>query len=977
MSEVDKTTVKINNAILDGTGPDGTLKEGDDLREEDLQTLGDYLHCLTKGTNERNAQVISPGLQKFSITSPDGSPASLDSDARGSVNSFSPSSQNSGLSTISNSGFFGADVEQIAPTGKSGHTLLAGDEPNQEILQKVQTALENSRFSPGPNSPFLENGEVNGTIAGEQNKFGSYDPSGKSINLDDLKNTGLALMLKAAGEVNVTTNQVLNGTTAIIPGKAQLAIGRIDPSDLMAKNLDGSPQSQAVTNELATSPNLTLNKSWGTLNTPLEPFDGYMPIGMTIVGTALVLGLKIIMEGFVQLLGVIVKASADKNTPPIHGPFELGQHGKIDASKSLFSLKDIGIVPTERDFVQAVNKGLEVFFDFRGGDFKRIQESPGYYAVFVRTITRSGTQIINEVVDVFKGPFNPLGSAQEFIGLVDVLKSSKIISFLNVLAQMGERALEREAYGFTFFSTRYSQVEHLAGNPATRVMKIHESRNTLRSTYGTSTSPSLFLFPQRSLLASEMIAGSPGGKLDRAISGLSGESKSVILENQKRIPIEILQEIEARLDAEYVPFYFHDLRTNEIISFHAFLSNLEDSYNVNYETTEGYGRIDSVETYRSTDRNISISFTIASTSKEDFDTMWWKVNKLTTLVTPQWSKGRQVISTADQKSFVQPFSQVPTASPVIRMRVGDVIRSNYSKFAITRIFGLGNPDTNIVEQTTSNFTPEYVEDVKKIRRRMTTNPADSGDTQDGFRSGETAYLLPKSHGGYLEATLSFSVPLVPILDSKERKKLILTSLTKVKIERGPAQDPSMKVTYGANEIVYYIVTVIGPAGDSEEMGGKFIVTFNDLIPDKIQIAQAALGKLGTLDPGLATDLPDSSFFNVDQNAITRAFENVGGKGLAGVIKSLSFTEMVASNTSWETTEYGSRAPKMLKCTIQFKVIHDIAPGIDDAGFNRAPQYPVGRVAGNVGGDYESDGNFAFDKAHAEAASTLKGTGKKD
>ena len=42
----------------------------------------------------------------------------------------------------------------------------------------------------------------------------------------------------------------------------------------------------------------------------------------------------------------------------------------------------------------------------------------------------------------------------------------------------------------------------------------------------------------------------------------------------------------------------------------------------------------------------------------------------------------------DQK-FIQPFSQIPTASPMIRLRVGDVIKSNYSKFGLARLFGLG------------------------------------------------------------------------------------------------------------------------------------------------------------------------------------------------------------------------------------------------------------------------------------------------
>ena len=32
-----------------------------------------------------------------------------------------------------------------------------------------------------------------------------------------------------------------------------------------------------------------------------------------------------------------------------------------------------------------------------------------------------------------------------------------------------------------------------------------------------------------------------------------------------RLPIEMVSMVEQNLDSEYVPFYFHDLRTNEVI----------------------------------------------------------------------------------------------------------------------------------------------------------------------------------------------------------------------------------------------------------------------------------------------------------------------------------------------------------------------------------------------------------------------------
>jgi hypothetical protein len=65
---------------------------------------------------------------------------------------------------------------------------------------------------------------------------------------------------------------------------------------------------------------------------------------------------------------------------------------------------------------------------------------------------------------------------------------------------------------------------------------------------------------------------------------------------------------------------------------------------------------------------------------------------------------------------------------------------------------------------------------------------------------------------------------------------------------------------------------------------------------------------------------------------------------------------------------------MITCNISFAVIHDIAPGIDDKGFNRGFQYSVGNAARNLMGDNVVS-DFAqseekFNKNHRDAADSL-------
>ena len=80
-----------------------------------------------------------------------------------------------------------------------------------------------------------------------------------------------------------------------------------------------------------------------------------------------------------------------------------------------------------------------------------------------------------------------------------------------------------------------------------------------------------------------------------------------------------------------------------------------------------------------------------------------------------------------------------------------------------------------------------------------------------------------------------------------------------------------------------------------------------------------------------------SFMKSDSNSIVKSFRSAGGRGLAGFIDSMSFDWMAGT---WDTSD-GRKAPKMCKVTISFTPIHDITPGLDANGQNRAPIYPIG------------------------------------
>jgi len=147
--------------------------------------------------------------------------------------------------------------------------------------------------------------------------------------------------------------------------------------------------------------------------------------------------------------------------------------------------------------------------------------------------------------------------------------------------------------------------------------------------------------------------------------------------------------------------------------------------------------------------------------------------------------------------------------------------------------------------------------------------------------------------------------------------------------------------------------------------------FNLYVLPFLSIGQAGVGHLqeaaNTLASiaGIPADIVSDNLFATTQaqfmlaknNPITKAFESSRGRGLAGAIRRLSFDWM---DYPWEI-DHNSRAPMACKVDMSLDVIHDIPPGLDHSGFNRAPIYNVGEVMRNIAGDpYNDHGRASLD-----------------
>jgi hypothetical protein len=425
-------------------------------------------------------------------------------------------------------------------------------------------------------------------------------------------------------------------------------------------------------------------------------------------------------------------------------------------------------------------------------------------------------------------------------------------------------------------------------------------------------------------------------------------------------PSEVVA-IEDRLESEYVPFYLQDLRTNEIFNFHAFLQDLQDGYTAEWSTVDSYGRMDPVQIYKGTKRAISFSFMLVATSPEDFDRMWWTINRLTMMVYPQWSAGEELKSSDGSYTFRQPFSQIPTSSPLVRVRIGELIHSNYSRFNLARIFGLGQnsqadsskknlekpddikPDTSIFDNS--------IEDISKIS-------ADSDNILSLALKLIGAEVAIKQTSRY--QIFKDSEILDAVANGSKKKSKISASETGtiVNILGGP----NVAVTNGSSVTseggYLFLVKLDNPILVNKVFSGGSADTYDHaLIPvesltlsDNSQANVLAGGTLltliaelvGILKPPLAaTEFgnPSEILATNSKNPVVKSFESSQGRGLAGAITSLTY-EWFNEGYTWETDQ-GRRAPKICKVSINFSPIHDIPMGLDSDGFARSVPYPVG------------------------------------
>lgn len=985
--------------IVDGTGADGKFVPGiDDLSSNLKKTLGDYLSALS--SDGKNSFPIDAGSTAISILDSAGNPAAIGGtpanssyfvgDLENWVSNFldSKSSQKTadylskGLPERTNT----VDGHQLLSEIVGNTTLKEGmygvassqDDGATPMLKQVSQVLRTNRFNPTPgNSPYVENGRTP-SVGGQFRTNMGTSVGGSTLSVEEMQKVGASLLLMGAGGDGTVDPDTSAGL--FLGAGVQLGSTRI-PQNALDVRLTQPMRSLSrvsLESDLSLDGGDPEHFSYGHVNSPAAPFDGFVPLGMISLGALMTTTMIIGAEVIFSLLALITSTDG-KSVRMDPGPYIVGEYGRPEADGLLSVLigpKALGLIHTENDYFDAAKRGANVFFGFSGDNLSQATETallniiqaPGYYVTVVRTILRSLNTISNSLKNVNFS--NPIAGAQAVLGVVEVIKSSKIIAFFNACAALGDIAINEELRGVSVvpgqknsrsivddLEDRISSADKLpqgvSQRPGMSVMKSRSraGSNSLSLAWRSSAAPAMYLLPKKVLNAGIDFGSNAG--VAKGLLGGYNQDKFRSTESA-RLSTEDVHAMEDALEAEYVPFYFHDLRTNEIVSFHAFLKVLTDSYSPTWEQTDGYGRIDPVFTYKNTKRSIELSFIAAATSEEDFDEMWWKINKIVTLLYPQWGVGRQLTASSTGAKFLQPFSQVPTASPVLRLRIGDVVKSNFSKFNLARIFGLGDPSAFSPNSsfTSADFDLSKLSKIKNTLQTMITDPDLSGvpAEENGFAVGDLAILRATQGGFYTEgsATGGLLAQATAILSSgAARRKIKLTADIPVVITgRETKQLDKTKLNFNnSSKTIYTVEFQEDVPGISSEGITSVEVTHADLKIDPAYVLVKSEA-FSAEDVETATSTDVSDFFSSQNNFVVRSFEAAGGRGLAGVITAMSFDWQTPT---WDTTR-GRRAPKSCEVTLSFSPIHDIAPGLDENGFNRAPLYNVGSTVESTVGD---------------------------
>lgn len=949
------------------------------------------------------------------------------------------------LETTSNSNMLGFRIKkgklQVNPSDPDWPSLLnelSNDPENSLINKSVSRLLEENNLN-SPEKPFFnpqipfEDKLVLGTI--RYKTLGEHGPRKypdavestrffDQLTIEDMKKVGLNLLVGASGVPPTPASGIIQEqqNLSLVDQGFKVNFGAMKPSVILSTVKPGYAD---LGNSDSVFDNTFLVDSFGSPNNPMKPYTGaFQDINSPILFgriLAISLAIKSIIDRFNitgRNLGDHLENGSSRDRQKLLGSYMANAGADSEAA----ALDPFQLPPINNDFYASVQAGFKQFFGLddnfevqaNGNHAGKSSKTFGYISIFVRKLNAAVNELNLGTISTLVESLTSLSidAAKPADDQLEKLRANFAIKFIKIMAIIGDKFLTvRNAQQQVPVQGLEGYVSDIDGTPETvsrtdgrlntgiLVVKHKlDSRNGAIA-YGNSTVQSLLLMPEGILSANQALTGDTSAPADLALSKLSSTNRVVTNAPNDRISQDQVKMMEDYLEMDYMPFYFHDLRTNEIISFHAFLESASDQLSADYNETEGYGRTGVVPIYKNTKRSINFTFKILATNENDHEQMWYKVNRLAACLYPQYSEGR-LLQTPNNK-FIQPFSQVFSATPLMRIRFGDLWKSNYSKLAVARIFGLAGQNDG--ERSTFELTEtRTVVDRPEQRRVRTQEEITRLQIEAGlalvsrpFRVGDKVNIIATSNKHFWPVASRDNNLMgnpAQLARAQARGQRIgrynLAPNLFLYIAAGYVEGeitefhPSTRRT-GNN----YLVKVTNPnTGASGQRVGvitsggntrprtvngqnqfdpdptNYIVCVNPMHMSFVipPIEPVEVTPEVTRQERINSSIPD--FFKCDgnnPNPIMKAFCSTEGRGLACVIKQMSLENIMEA--PWAVERFDGRAPQLLTVNMEITPIHDISPGLDNKGFMTAPIWPTGTLVNNIMGNENSSqqGNDNF------------------
>ena len=173
---------------------------------------------------------------------------------------------------------------------------------------------------------------------------------------------------------------------------------------------------------------------------------------------------------------------------------------------------------------------------------------------------------------------------------------------------------------------------------------------------------------------------------------------SSITPPEEIIPQMLPTNIEVEKDG--MPFYFKDLRDDTYIFFRAYIDGLTENISPSWAPTNYLGRSEPVYVYERSERDISFNLKLFAQTPSELDSIYQKMNRLTSLCYPQYAK--DTVGDASAKQRMKP--------PLTKFRLGELFgHENNELTGFIKSISYTFPQESPWETKQGKRVPKYVQ----------------------------------------------------------------------------------------------------------------------------------------------------------------------------------------------------------------------------------------------------------------------------